>query len=150
MKRISIIYALIAFSNTSANAENKQFESALKCLLSDKMEVIQTKAGLDSKLSLKNMAEKNGRYNKTDVISGDDEKYPSRQFIVGGRCNDYLFVAYNYGGRGSGQKLDFYRIQNSQQRVIARYWLREEISDFQSLKDVIKSGKADLLKDRQR
>src|SRR5262249_51807784 len=145
MKRTLIICALIAFSNTFANAKKQQFDSALKCLLSDKIEVLQSKAGLDSKLNLKNIAEKNGRYNRTDAISGDDGKYPFRQFIVGGKCNAFLFVAFNYGGQAPGQELDFYQTKNSRQHVIARYWLREEISDFQSLKDVIKSGKVELI-----
>jgi hypothetical protein len=147
MKKILMLGALFAFGSMPANAKEPRLGMGLECLLSEKVQVFQTKAELSSRLDLKDMAEKNGRYNIGDAVSVDEAEHPFRQFIVGGTCDDLIFVAFNYGGVTSGQEIDFYQARNSRQRPVARYYLRSDITDFQSLKAFIKSGKAIRLND---
>ncbi len=147
MKKILMLGALFAFASMPANATERRLGVGLECLLSGKVQVFHTIAELSSRLDLKNMAEKNGRYNIGDAVSVDEAEYPFRQFIVGGTCDDLIFVAFNYGGVTSGQEIDFYQARNSRPQPIARYYLRSDITDFQSLKAFIKSGKAIRLND---
>ena len=115
MKKILMLGALFAFGSMPVNATERRLGVGLECLLSENVQVFQTKAELSSRLDLKNMAEKNGRYNIGDAVSVDEAEYPFRQFIVGGTCDDLTFVAFNYGGVTSGQEIDFYQARNSRQ-----------------------------------